>query len=566
MLKLNWLETLGDRNPQLLRELKGRLKPCNLVLAGAISLFGQLLLFITFLGRLPKGTLDKPTEFPNSDSYCTGLITYGNDRKCVVDGLGNLVVDWQKWSLYLFLLLSVIGIFALLVAGTYLLIDNLAQEERKGTLNFIRLSPRSPQNILWGKILGVPILPYIVALLAVPLHLWTGLAANIPFIQILIFYGVLGMSCVFFYSFSLLFCLLNYSQLNRFPALFGSGVVFLLILVSLHKPFLRDTSDWLNVFFPSSILQYLAVSTDAKGTIGFSHLGIQNLQWFNLPVGMSLVGVATILTLNYSVWTYWTWQALQRRFLSPTKTIVSKRQSYLLVACFEIMALGFTVHGEPSGLIYHFHLLLACNFLVFFGLIVALTPQRQALLDWARYRKQKPSRRKGLISLSLLRDLVIGERSPIIVAIALNLAITAIILIPWIILGMDNRDKLSVLITLVLSSSLILMCAAISQLVALTQTKQEEVLIIGVLLTVIILAPLMIGLVSINSVQAPTLLLFTVFAFVAIKKAGAFSIFLALLGQLSVLALCSWQISRQLKKAGASNSIGLFAPPKALLP
>lgn len=133
-------------------------------------------------------------------------------------------------------------------------------------------------------------------------------------------------------------------------------------------------------------------------------------------------------------------------------------------------------------------------------------------------------------------------------------------------MSFHDDDKLSVLIALILSSSLILVCAAISQLVALMQTQKQEPWIVGTLGAVIILPPLMIGLLSINSVQTPTLLLFTVFAFAAIKDAGVFSIFLALLGQLSLLTLCSWQIKRQLKKAGVSNSIGLFAPPKALLP
>ncbi|WP_009631092.1 hypothetical protein [Synechocystis sp. PCC 7509] len=569
MQKPDWFDSIGDWNPQLLRELKGRLKPRNLILAGAISILGQFLLWVSFLLRIPHPTTDLTVYkggFPSSHLYCTGSIVYRSDRTCLVDATGNLLVDWQRWSLDLFLALSIIGIFALLVAGTYLLIDNLAYEERKGTLNFIRLSPRSPQNILWGKILGVPILLYIVALLAFPLHLGSGIAAHIPLFRILSFYGVLGMSCVFFYSFSLLLSLISFGVLGRLQALLGSGIVFLVILAGISKPVTGDPLDWIDVFSPALVLQDLIVVTGIKPTTSFSDLGIEKLQWFNLPVGMGIVGVVSILILNYSLWTYWSWQALQRRFASPTKTIFSKRQSYLLVACFEIVVLGFAVHGEPSGLIHHFYILLACNFLVFFGLIIALTPQRQALIDWARYRKQKPSIRKGLLNLSLLRDLVWGEKSPAIVAIALNAAITTIILVPWIILGMDNRDKLSALMTLVLSLSLIMVCAAISQLVALTQTKQQELWIIGVLLTVIIFAPLVIGLLSINSVQTPTLLLFTIFAFAAVEKAGAFSIFLTLLGQLSLLTLCSVQISRQLKKAGASNSIGLFAPPKALLP
>ncbi len=574
MLKLDSIETLGDWNPQLLRELQGRLKPRNLILAGAISLCGQLLLFITFLGRLPKGTLDQPTEFPQSDPYCTGFITYGNDRKCLADAAGELVIDWQKWSLDWFLVLSIIGIFGLIVAGTYLLIDNLAYEERNGTLNFIRLSPRSPQNILWGKMLGVPILLYVVALLAAPLHLWAGFAAHISLIRILSFYGILAISCLFFYSFSLLFGLINFGGLSRFQALLGSGIVFLVILVGSHNAVIGDPLDWLKIFSPILILQYLIAATGIQSTALFLNLDIQKLQWFNLPIGMGIVGIASILTFNYSFWTYWAWQAIQRRFLSSSQPILSKGQSYLLVACFEIIALGFATYDEPtktpedfiSALSEDFATLVLYNFVLYSYLIITLTPQRQAVIDWARYRNQKSFKRRGLLNSSLLRDLVWNEKSPAIVAIAINAAITFTILISWIVVSSHDDDKLLVLMSLVLNLSLIMVCAAISQLVALMQTQKPGLWIIGTLGAVIILSPLIIGLLSINSVAVPTLVLLTVFAVAAVENAGIFSILLALLAQLSLLTLCCWQINRQLKKAGASNSVGLFTTQPKVKP
>ena len=215
-----------------------------------------------------------------------------------------------------------------MVAGTYLLIDNLAYEERKGTLNFIRLSPRSPQNILWGKILGVPVLLYIVALLAVPLHLGMGLAAHIPLIRILGFYGVLAFSCLSFYSYALLFSLISLGVLSRFQALLGSGIVFLVIFFGSRNEVMGDTADWLKVFSPILILQYLISAMGIQSTSLFLNLEIQKLQWFSLPVGMGIVGISSILLLNYSLWTYWSWQAIQRRFLSLSKTILSKSQSY----------------------------------------------------------------------------------------------------------------------------------------------------------------------------------------------------------------------------------------------
>lgn len=515
MFKLDLFEALGDWNPQLLRELQGRLKPRNLILAGAISLIIQALIIMIFGWR--------------GQDLCLGL--------------------------------SIVAIFSLLGFGTGLLISNLAQEERRGTLNFICLSPRSPQNILWGKILGVPILLYIAVLLAVPLHLLAGLAANIPLIQILSFYGIVVTSCIFFYSLSLLFSLIS-SKLNGFQAFLGSGIVFLFILRGLYIGLYGSAFDWIKIFAPTVTFQYLILASAIES----------RLHWFNLPVGMSLIGITSIAILNYSLWTYWIWQAIKRRFANPNKTILSKIQSYWFVACFEIVALGFAINsiryytGGGDSHRYrpgdNFIVLLVYNFVLFCGLIVILTPQRQVLIDWARYRNQKAY--NGNLLRSLIKDLVWGENSPAIVAIALNGIIAAIILIPWIMLEMDKGDRLSVAMSLIFNLCLIVVFAAIFQLVALTQKQKSKLSILSTIGGVILLPPTILFLLP---VQIPALWwLFTIFSLTAIANAGVFNIILALLGQLSIVAWCCWQITRQLKKAGVSNSIGLFAPSKALLP
>ena len=58
------------------------------------------------------------------------------------------------------------------------------------------------------------------------------------------------------------------------------------------------------------------------------------------------------------------------------------------------MVLGFAVYGEPtqtphgfvSESLKDFHTLLLFNYVLFFGLIITLIPQKQAVIDWARYR------------------------------------------------------------------------------------------------------------------------------------------------------------------------------------
>lgn len=554
-MKLNWIDWLGDSNPQLLRELKGRLKPRNLLITGAISLLGQFLLFMFFQTHLPK-PIDGIKEIYNS--YCYGS---SDLETCLLDNQGDFVINWQLWWLDLFTWLSLIGIIALLVAGTYLLISDLAHEERRDTLNFLRLSPQPPASILIGKMLGVPILLYLVVGLAVPLHLWSGLAAQIPLSLILSFYGVLVAGCLFFYSAALLFGLVC-SWLGGFQAWLGSGTVLTFLSITAFKTIDHSPADWLNLFPPSLILQYLVAATgiDSK----FPFLQIEQLQWFYLPLGASTVGVVGFSLLNYGVWTYWSWQALKRRFSNSTKTILSKRQSYLLVACVEVVILGFALQEtrwtESLGFLsFNFICLLLFNVALFFGLIVALTPQRQALQDWARYRRQQFSSRKNIWNRALVRDLIWGEKSPALVMIALNLAIASFILVPWIVFGLDQNDKLPALFSLAISFNLTLLYAAIAQLIVFLRTQKQALWVTGIVGAVILLPPVILQLLSLAPEVTPGLWLFTPFAWASVEYASATSVFLTLLGQWSILTLCTLQITRQLRRVGESGSMAKLA-------
>jgi hypothetical protein len=548
---INWLDPLGDWNPQLMREIKGRLKPRNLLIASVISLVGQFLLFLLAQNKLPIAINKGLDGIQNK--YCTGTSKYG-DPKCLQDALGNFVINWQVWWLELFLWLSMIGVFALLVAGTYLLISDLAHEERRGTLNFIRLSPQSPENILVGKLLGVPILLYLVAVLAVPLHLWAGLAAQISLIRILSFYTVLLAGCFFFYSAALLFGLVS-TWLGGFQAWLGSGVVLILLANASLRPIEGFLGDLLKLFSPSLILQYLIVSTGLNPVFSFSYLRVQDLQWFSLPLGVGTLSVASSLLLNYGLWTYWSWQALKRRFPNPGKAVLSKRQSYLLVACFEVVLLGFAVapKQESDELLLNFQILLVINLLLFLSLIVALTPGRQTLQDWARYRRQQAFSR-NLWSRLLMSDLVWGEKSPALVAIAINLAITSAILVSWIVFS-QNSHQLQAFLSLVIICNLTLVYAAITQLIMLMRTQKQALWVISTLGAVIGLPTVIVTFLSASPSKIPGLWLVTPFAGAAIEYASTTTVFLALLGQWSILTLFTFQITRQLK----ANTVQLSA-------
>lgn len=559
-MRINWIDQLGDWNPQLLREIKGRCKPRDLSVTAAISLLGQFFLFRSFQGRLP---ISRSTQFASDvySRYCTSIAEYDSPNKCLTDPLGNLLIDWQSWWLDMFVLLSIISVFVLLLTGTHMLISDLAHEGRRDTLNFIRLSPKSSQSILIGKLLGVPILLYFAAALVVPLHLWAGLSAQIPLGLILSFYGLLVASCLFFYSAALLFGLVS-SWLGGFQAWLGTGTVSAILWINVYKPITHTPDDWLNLFSPTVILPKLIAATNVKSDY-FSINNVTDLAWFYLPLGTSVLGAIALALINYGLWTYWSWQALQRRFHNPGKTTFSKRQSYLFVASFEVMILGFAAtkpkYPFSTELSVNFQVLLVFNLLLFLGLIVALTPGRQALQDWARYRRERVSAGKRFGGRSLVRDLVWGEKSPAIVAIALNLVIAAVMLTPWIVLKLQDVDKLPAFLALVIGANLILIYAAIAQLLMFMRTQKQALWVIGTVSAVILLPPMIFSLLALETYTFPGLWLFTPFAWASIEHASVSTIFLAVLGQWSIFTLCALRITRQIKQAGESNSKALFA-------
>ncbi|NEQ78703.1 MAG: ABC transporter permease, partial [Okeania sp. SIO2C9] len=142
---------------------------------------------------------------------------------------------------------------------------------------------------------------------------------------------------------------------------------------------------------------------------------------------------------NYALWTYWVWQGLQRCFRNPNTTILSKRQSYLLIACLEGVILGCAVQGrEYSNNSWAFDNLFYLAFfsaILLFGLIATLSPSRQTLLDWVHSRRERASHPQGFRKNTLLSDLIWGEKSPAIVAIAINSVIAFVPLVIGALLG-----------------------------------------------------------------------------------------------------------------------------------
>lgn len=563
-MALNLVNQVGEMNPQLFREIKGRLKPRNILIAVTLSLLGQILVLMSFTAALP--VTDHVANINEmSNRYCTGSRP-GNYSTpfCNLDGLGGAVINWQPWWQDVFLALSIIGIVALLIVGTYMLISDLSKEEQRGTLNFLRLTPQSSQSILIGKMLGVPILLYLIGFLALPLHLAAGLAGDISFGLILGWYALVGASCLFFYSVALLFGLTG-TWLGGFQAWLGGGAILMFmwimtVAVGGSSIATQTPADLIILFNPSAWLTYLTGINSINGDPSASK-GLTQLAVWGLPVGASALSMLCVMLLNYGVWTYWAWAGLKRCFHNPKTTLFSKQQSYWFTACFEVAILGFAMNPQtadwrsyPKGMFENFQMLMVFNLLLFLGYIAALSPQRQAMQDWARYRHQNRSRKGGVMA-----DLIWGEKSPAIVAIALNLAIASSILLTWALFALTSQYKIPAAFAIFVNLSLILVYAAVAQLILLMKSQKRASLAAGAVLLLIAVPPLMIAFISKGADIGADLWLFSAFPWIGVEKTGVMTVFLAVIGQSLATGLLSLQLTRKLQKAGESSTKALLS-------
>ena len=557
----NLIDKIGDWNPQLFRELKGRLKPFPVVIALVISLATQLIIFISQLQGFPN------KDYLISEKYCKlhKLVTSSQNLQSCPTNQIDIQLWWQDRYESMFLSLSVIFIFTLLVAGTYLIINDLSQEERKGTLNFIRLSPQSETSIFTGKLLGVPALLYLAVIAAIPFHIVTGKLANIAFSYILLFDLILVASCIFFYSFALLFGIFGGSVFSGFKPWLGSGLVFLFLWMSIQvfrNSSYQNFAAFATLFSPTNITGYFFPNfLNSKAS------GLQKLQFFNFAVGKSLIGVIALHLSNYALWTYWAWQGLKRCFRNPNATIFSKQQSYFLVAIFNLINLGFFISIEYKHSNHLFYELVyfynVSNLLLFVGLFAILLPHRQAIQDWARFRYKIPNSRA---SSNLLSDLIYGQKSPAILAIAINLLITASNSIVFILDAKleisDNFYQMAGLSGVLLFISSTMIYATIAQIMLMLKNSKRALWAMGTTGAAIILPTLIL---SILSVPAPNILwLFTSGFWYGVYNhtisiSTVLSVFLC---QLIIVALLNWYLVKQVKSAGESATKALFSQSK----
>ena len=543
----------GNSNPQLFRELKERLTVRNIGIAIAAAVLIQGLVLLYFNGKIPipnykdssVGGASLHELIETHSTYCLSPrlgIDRHEDLCKLADDASNFVINWQKWWSDVFAAISYILPLGLILGSVYLLVADLVQEEKRGTLNFIRLSPQSARQIFLGKILGVPIMVYLAAAIMVPLHVSVGLTAggNLPLIAS--WYLSIGALWFLFASAAVLYVLLG-------------GIQAILTVLVVAYPI---------------CLPLLAINTFTLGTINQDEALKRNgndISWGGLPITSNAIwfdafGIGCCLVISY-----WVWQALERRYLNPTATTIGKSQSYLMNLCLQIGIAGFaiplalpSIDFKEGGLVA----LAATDAIVLALLIPMLLPRKQALQDWSRYRRERVThQQRQFWKRELFLDLIHNDKSPALLAIAINIGMAMVLWVPLATtFATASYGGFRFLASVCIAASLMLIYAAIAHLGLFLNVRKRNVWIMAIVAGVITLP--VVGAIILSPNHAPTglaaiMLLFSPFASIGMMQLGGGTILATFAAQLVMLTALTHQLHRKLRIAGQSQTKQLSA-------
>lgn len=551
MILNHWIDQLGDWNPQLFRELKGRLTAKYVAIMFLVSAVAQSLVYMSFKSALPY----TPYYENQTNHYCLSSspsAPYAQSA-CVLDAAGVMTINWPLWWTEMFLTLSLIGVFVLALGGTYLLIQDLTKEQKQGTLNFVTLSPQSATAIALGKILGVPIWIYGCIVAALPLHLWAGFRGGIPIHLILLFYGVVGACCLFFYSGAMLFALVSKGG-PALKAWLGTGALFytagmstmLLIHEHIHA---SNVADGLLLLNPIHLLVFLAHASPVADTLDwFQYNTLSDISFFRVPILQLAITAALTHFVIYGIGTYWFAQAFKRQFHNAHSTLISKKQSYILTALLTVFTLGFTVQEPYYGyssdynnwLVNFVSLAVLATFYLLM-LIAALSPAYQSIQDWSRYQNRKP------------KECFFGERSPAFWAIALNalicfgsMAIAGLAVI-------EAQYRLMFALGFISQILIVVVLVGLGQYFLLARHKKRGAFATAIVLSSVVLPFLVLAMENANPQFSPAPWLWTITPLVAIKEASLSVMLATILGQLAVIGGLNQLIKKRIHRIGSSE-------------
>lgn len=527
-----------------MREIKGRFKPAKIGLSIVGSLLIQGLVLLSFLFELPTPTSQ------NYNPYCYPSFMYSrtsepwlNDYRnldCLKDASGNLLIGWPLWWEHICQTLSAIAITVLIIGGLFLLIENIAKEQKKGTLNFIRLSPQTGYKIIIGKLLGVPSLVYVGVAVMIPLHGFAAIQGGYFLGDLLSFYGVVSVSLLTVYLIGVLYAIKGGQQALVFGVALGG------MFSSSYLPILRE-------LFPQN------------NFVGQTNEGI----WWGLSLAEKPIYFQGFVIFSFLILNSYLFKIIERAYQKPYATLLTKKQSYSLGIVANLYALGFWLSsfnptqsfindGEAVDLLTAYGIFLLP---VFLTLALSLSPNRQTLQDWARYRHTLVPE-TGQPRYSLRADLIWGEKSPSVVAIGIHILMSimtlAVAIASWNSPDgiWDSSGKLLAILGLFIVGGWLWIYSIVIQWLFLSKLSKQRLLVPLVLGAVMGLPPLVLLVLGYHG--ADSFPYWLMFGFgtspFLITNPDVFPVAIStLLGQALIITMSLRLFSRQLKRVGQSE-------------
>ena len=128
-------------------------------------------------------------------------------------------------------------------------------------------------------------------------------------------------------------------------------------------------------------------------------------------------------------------------------------------------------------------------------------------------------------------------------------------LIPAVLILPPADEKLPLLLSFILGANLLIICAAIAQLVLLLPTPKRGLLATVSVSSFILLPPIFLGVSGIDPSSIPLPWLSTILPLIGLKESiiSGGGILLSLLGQWTAIVLLNLQMTKQLKRLNATR-------------
>ncbi|WP_373541354.1 hypothetical protein [Chamaesiphon sp.] len=490
------VDLIGDWNPQLFKELKSRITIAQTI----ATLLGSVLMQVAIAIYFGLTETSAPSQLIDAVNFINWLIP-----------------------------------IVLILGSIYTLVADLDREHRQGTLDFIRLTPQSARSIYLGKILGVPSSTYLGILATIPLHLLLGINAGYSLPEMLGWYGAIGMTTYFCLSLATLYTLSG-----------GRSAILTTLLC------------WLPVQGLISAYNYYLAQAIANRVQDDS--GKPLLSWFYLPiVGNSTFPFNCFIICTLAAICYWLWIKIDRSYINSASTSFTKEHSYLMNIQVQIWLLGFAL-PIATGIDRHnligFYILIAVfasiSALWILTLVPLILPARQSTYEWNRdVREHISYEDRHWWQQDLVRDLIWHDRSPIVVAILLNLAIAATVWgLCFSIFIEDRQLLLRSICGIIIVSLLTLIYTTVVQTIGLrsSASKPQPISLIVLMSCLPLLSILMATISEDFRNLSLNLLLFSPLSWAGIWYLSLPNIGMMILGQIWILVGATKMLQRRLHK------------------